>query len=127
MSYASLARPGEEHGLRAHPQVESCRVGGLVHSQETGSLPLTGPWGPAYQHVLTGKRKCVVIVLYFVSSMNHWQAESSQLHPTTCPQPWVTCCYISIESSLCEHLSVKPKEAGQGQIRAVEFHVVAPW
>lgn len=58
MSYASLARPGEGHGLIADQQVGSCRVAGLVHSQDQSV-------GTRISECVTGKRKCVVTVLYF--------------------------------------------------------------
>lgn len=54
--------------------------------------------------------------LICVFSMSHLQAELARLHPTTCPQPWVTCYYIFVESTVCKHLSVKPRVAKQGKI-----------
>lgn len=60
-----------------------------MHSYETGSLPTDQSVGTRISAFVTGKRKCVVTALYFVSvfSMSHWQAELAQLHPTTCPLP----------------------------------------
>lgn len=60
----------------------------------------------------------MVTALYFVSvfSMSNRQAELAQLHPTTCPQLWVTCYYIFVESTVCKHLSVKLRVAKQGKI-----------
>lgn len=57
MSYASLARPGEGHGLIADQQVGSCRVAGLVHSQETGSLPTDQSAGTRISERVTGKKE----------------------------------------------------------------------